>query len=272
MDRSLPSANKILYKKWQSDDKEKHYRHLRDARPIVDIKTPGNFSHIKNKAKRDQLLEDRFTEIERENRILLEKMHNIFQTKKSVGIKKNQKGSLNFGYRKKVMNQINTENRQLLARLKNKSSCYSAREWEKDRKNTEKRLRSMGEYPYLIGNRGNSSLKPHRIPPPPSGISLVFKREIPIRGRWFVIEIFKMSSMVKIKVEDIEDGETFSLKLRLTDAYDIMGGVPNWEAIIRQLDLENGELVLYQAQENSFSGFGYTNKTIGHIDLEDLYG
>jgi len=39
---------------------------------------------LKAKSKKQQLLEERFTEIERENRILLEKMTNILQNPKGI--------------------------------------------------------------------------------------------------------------------------------------------------------------------------------------------
>lgn len=140
-----------------------------------------NFSHIRTKAKKDQLLEDRFTEIERENRILLEKMHHIFQNKKQNTMRTLPKGSLNYGYRKKVLTQIEVENKSMLERLRNKSSCYSARIWEKDRKNTEKRLKSIGEYPYSIGERGKTAFR--SIKAPSLNTNLVYKKEIPIRNR-----------------------------------------------------------------------------------------
>jgi hypothetical protein len=43
------------------------------------MKEPPKFQHLKKKMKKTQMLEERYTEIERENRILLEKMTNILQ-------------------------------------------------------------------------------------------------------------------------------------------------------------------------------------------------
>jgi len=48
-------------------------------KPTVEIREPSQFRHLKKKYKKTQMLEDRYTEIERENRILLEKMTNIMQ-------------------------------------------------------------------------------------------------------------------------------------------------------------------------------------------------
>lgn len=41
-------------------------------------------AHLKSKPKKNQMLEERYTEIERENRILLEKMTNILQNPKGI--------------------------------------------------------------------------------------------------------------------------------------------------------------------------------------------
>lgn len=70
------------------------------------------------KLKKEQLLEDRFTEIERENRLLLEKMSNIMISEKnSVGFIKNPtdkptatKTSLNKEARKRELMRISLEN------------------------------------------------------------------------------------------------------------------------------------------------------------------
>jgi hypothetical protein len=48
------------------------------------VKPPQAHPHLKAKSKKQQLLEERFTEIERENRILLEKMTNILQNPKGI--------------------------------------------------------------------------------------------------------------------------------------------------------------------------------------------
>lgn len=46
-------------------------------KPTYNIEAPAQFRHLQTKPKKVQMLEERYTEIERENRILLEKMTNI---------------------------------------------------------------------------------------------------------------------------------------------------------------------------------------------------
>jgi E3 ubiquitin-protein ligase TRIP12 len=59
-------------------------------------------------AKKDAMLERRYTEIERENRILLEKMSNIMQSNKPslYNPSRSQKRSLNISTRKTAMMKI----------------------------------------------------------------------------------------------------------------------------------------------------------------------
>ena len=45
----------------------------------IDNKSPRQATHLKTKAKKNTLMEDRFTQIEKENRLLLEKMSNIMR-------------------------------------------------------------------------------------------------------------------------------------------------------------------------------------------------
>lgn len=73
-------------------------------------------------AKKDAMLERRYTEIERENRILLEKMSNIMQTHKPSLYNPNrvEKASLNREYRKKELMKITVENQAILRRLQDK--------------------------------------------------------------------------------------------------------------------------------------------------------
>ena len=48
-------------------------------RHFIDTNPPGTFGLVNSRKKKEQLMEDRFTEIERENRILLEKITHIMQ-------------------------------------------------------------------------------------------------------------------------------------------------------------------------------------------------
>ncbi|EER19521.1 hypothetical protein Pmar_PMAR012502 [Perkinsus marinus ATCC 50983] len=74
MYRSVPVCNKICARRSNERNKEIHKRKLREMRPAIDTREPEvcHLEHVRVNAKREQLLEERYTEIDRENRILLQ--------------------------------------------------------------------------------------------------------------------------------------------------------------------------------------------------------
>ena len=81
MYREIPCLNGIIARKWTDYERTLHYKNIRTAKGLVAVQPPRKFKHFQTKLKTQQLQEgrlphsaDRFTEIERENRILLEKM------------------------------------------------------------------------------------------------------------------------------------------------------------------------------------------------------
>ena len=62
---------------------------MADARPIVDTKAPQTYMHLHLKLKKLQLEEERLATIERDNRILLEKMSYIMRTRGRVDNRNN---------------------------------------------------------------------------------------------------------------------------------------------------------------------------------------
>lgn len=99
----------------------------------------------------------RYTEIERENRILLEKMSNIMQNPKPnlYNPVRVEKASLNRIQRKKELMKITVENQAILKRLQEKQPTYSVTKWMQDFHTIEKIRNNMCEYPYEFEN-GNS--------------------------------------------------------------------------------------------------------------------
>lgn len=158
MYRGLPSGNKILTKKWQEKERRIHMQKLRNVKPTIDLKKPKNFKHLKSRAKKEQMLEDRYTEIERENRILLEKMTSIMQkpNRTSTSFSNDrftlpsaisQKKSLNRAQRKQELLKITLENQAILRRLQDKGSNYNVARWEHEHRRRQDLLKNMSEYP-----------------------------------------------------------------------------------------------------------------------------
>ena len=57
---------------------------LRDMKCSIDNKPPRSATHLKTKAKKNALMEDRIDQIETENRILLQKMTHIMRVSSLV--------------------------------------------------------------------------------------------------------------------------------------------------------------------------------------------
>ena len=96
MYRAIPVGNKILASKWMKKDHARLQDNIQNIKASIDVKGPSRVDHLKKKSKKTQMQEgkclmtieryhlpianshlDRYTEIERENRILLEKMTSI---------------------------------------------------------------------------------------------------------------------------------------------------------------------------------------------------
>ena len=57
MKKSHSVSSKLLQKKWISKDYEQHQQRLKEIKPFLEIRQPEQFTHLKVKAKKDQMLE-----------------------------------------------------------------------------------------------------------------------------------------------------------------------------------------------------------------------
>ena len=79
--RAERSCNIIITRVEHARLKRIHKKKLRTIKANVDNSCPASYAKGRPRnLKREQLMEERFTEIERENRILLQKMSRIMQT------------------------------------------------------------------------------------------------------------------------------------------------------------------------------------------------
>ena len=99
---------------------------------------------------------ERYTEIERENRILLEKMSNIMQKKPSMSTnniaQQFGKRSKNGDQRRKDLVKITIENQHILKRLQKTHATYSVERWEGEFAAQCKIRDAVCENPYQFGD------------------------------------------------------------------------------------------------------------------------
>ncbi|KAF4690558.1 hypothetical protein FOZ63_032414 [Perkinsus olseni] len=160
MYRSLPVCNKICARKVDERNKEIHKQKLKEMRSTVDTREPQvcHLEHMRINAKREQLLEERYCEIDRENRILLQKMSDIMrqpsatlQSAQPTG-GMNQQGpvSLNKTLRKRELMRITRENQGILRRIQNAQPQYSHVQWEQSYRQNRYYLRNCCDLPFVL--------------------------------------------------------------------------------------------------------------------------
>jgi len=163
MDRGLAYSSKICAQREHERRAEMHKHRLRSVKPSVDTSEPRTFqlAHIHGNLKKEQMLEERYTEIDRENRILLQKMSNIMKQplsargpgptapreprRLSAGPR-----SLHSDARKKELLRITRENQTILKRIQQAQPVYNHVEWEGMNRRNIAYLRNSAEYPLVL--------------------------------------------------------------------------------------------------------------------------
>lgn len=96
---------------------------------------------------------ENYSKIEKENRLLLQKISDIIDRKENKFLKnssRKKKRSLNHSFRKKQLEKINKENRRILERIQTSHSMYDQRDWVRASMKQEKLVRSICEYDYIL--------------------------------------------------------------------------------------------------------------------------
>lgn len=254
MHRAIPTSNKLLQKRWEERVQALHYERLRSVKSSVDAAAPQSLSVIKSRAKKEQLLEDRCLEIERENRMLLGKMTNIMNNS-SVKFLPRMKRSLNVSLRKRELIKITLENQALLKRLTEKQPCYHVGQWEGERVETEKLLDNICEFPYQLGiTRDHRSRTVSRDRPQLKQKRSVYKRGVKLAGRLFLVEMATDHISFVITVSDAETPDRHVLELPYRDAVRLMGSSTAYEALVKMFFLdEDGQLVIRDTRSRANS-------------------
>ena len=97
----------------------------------VDQKPPKGFGELRRNVKREQMTEDRYAQIEHENRLLLSKMSDIMQKGSVDNVSQAwQYGhSLNRRNRKKELERITEANQHILRRIQGVTPYYNHWQW-----------------------------------------------------------------------------------------------------------------------------------------------
>lgn len=144
----LPSSNKLLQMKWDQTYYKEHRRLVKEAQPMVDTKAPATYMHLHLKLKKLQLEEERLATIERDNRILLEKMSYIMRTRGRVDNRNNYEyRSLNREKRQRELLRVTKENQAILKRIMLRKPEYSAQKWQREWEENQTFLDNISHFP-----------------------------------------------------------------------------------------------------------------------------
>jgi len=131
------------------------------VKPATDMTLPltATMDHIRNNLKKEQLLEGRYMEIDRENRILLRKMSDMMKKPNpySKDGDSNKPTSMNKDGRKQALLQMTKDNQRLLKSIQDVQPVYSVQKWEAHYKNSGELLRNCCTYPVITRLPRNKS-------------------------------------------------------------------------------------------------------------------
>ncbi|XP_075702347.1 sperm axonemal maintenance protein CFAP97D1 [Rhinoderma darwinii] len=146
--------NSILKKKWDSYHYQCHMSRVRTAKPEVDNKPPRIFLHHHVQMKRIQMEQERLTVIEKNNRLLMEKIAHIMCTRGALDNWNNcHLGSLNSSKRNRDIVRITAENQAIHKRIQESKPNYDHKKWENEWKATRKYLQHTSFYQALAKGR-----------------------------------------------------------------------------------------------------------------------
>ncbi|CAH1786337.1 unnamed protein product [Owenia fusiformis] len=143
-----PANNKLLKKRWDQLRFDTHRRKVTSAQAVIDNKPPKTYMHLHLKLKKLQMEEERLATVERDNRILLEKMSFIMRTRGRVDNKNDyEHKSLNKTARQRELLRVTHENQAILKRISSKEPHYNHMQWEDEWKVNQKYMMYIANYP-----------------------------------------------------------------------------------------------------------------------------
>jgi len=168
MHRGITVGNKICAK-WEDQRRQELHRvRVRNMRPVTDTSEPFalQMDHIRTNYKREQMLEERYSEIDRENRILLKKMSDIMKSNQNTprGVVQAGPQSLNRDNRKQELLRITRENQHILKRIQQAQPIYNHIQWEAEHKKNSNYLANCSEYPGVFISKSARSPRSELVP------------------------------------------------------------------------------------------------------------
>ncbi|XP_045042626.2 uncharacterized protein CFAP97D2 isoform X1 [Desmodus rotundus] len=150
----LPCRSECQQSTWEKAYQD-HRKKVRDAQPLVDTRAPLSLSHFHLNLKKLKLEEERLSVIDRDNRLLLQKLSCIMRTRGQTDSRNNcTHRSLNRGEREQELRRVQRkssvpqrENKIILGRITNSEPFYQAQGRQEDWARPEKYQHALAECP-----------------------------------------------------------------------------------------------------------------------------
>lgn len=134
-----------------------HRERLKNVKGSVDTSEPlaVQMGHVRKNLKRGQMLEERYSEIDRENHLLLKKMSQIVGPQDAQSTPRTERKppgpvSLNRDARKKELLRITKDNASILKRIQQAQPVYNHVEAECVHKKNTGYLKNCSDYPLVL--------------------------------------------------------------------------------------------------------------------------
>jgi len=146
--RAMPTLNKHTDGASYERSMAIHKKKLNGIKSSIDTTAPPPRMHLRKNLKKEQMMEENYAKIERENRILLSKMSNIMQTNTLDNQNQSAKyaHSLNKEARRRELERITMENQAILGRIQMREPTYDHLQWEHEAKQNQKYGENVREF------------------------------------------------------------------------------------------------------------------------------
>ena len=161
------------------------------------------------------------------------------------------KRSLNETARKLRIKEINQENSNMLDRIQRKQSCYRLDKFNGERKEAEKYLSIISEFPLMgkikrqMSSTSNVLSKSYKTATGgrDAGKLLIRQGKI-LNDRSFLVEVYKNSDNFRVAAYDLGHPDKHMLHLLPCEVKEVCGEELDLKKLIARIDLNNGVLTI----------------------------
>jgi len=165
MYRAIPVANKACAERARNRHHEMHKERIKQMKAQVDNSEPHviHMDHVRHNLKREQMLEERYCQIDRDNTMLLQRMSEMMKQTRTPTRSASGPPSLGRDARKHELMRITQENGAILKRIQHAQPVYNHVQWEDSYRKSTGYLKNATEYPLVLrknASKGGGSLTP----------------------------------------------------------------------------------------------------------------